>query len=554
MEMKKIWKRLGAVLLTAALALGLTAGAWAVDEAGDNAAAPFTKQATVTVSGLADGDTVHAYKLVSYDSSFNDYVFQTDFETFIGSYDGLTGSNAEEKLANCANVTKLLEDYAAAVAAGTYALPLPSAFETAANTTVSMTLESGYYLLLAGTTAGNSKVYQPMSVFAKVEGDKLIVYGGGNDTNGQENELAIDVKSQEGPVIDKKVNATHGEGEKIWRTTAAAGIGETATFYVQVTIPYYRDITTMQMQLHDTMTAMAYTDGSMKVYTEGPDANGAFDASKLLGVDGAVTENHGTYAGGKQELTFTLDYAKIMDSAQAAKNIWIYYEAVVQPDAANGTDVHSAANEAYLTYTTAVGNSQSTDRKRTTVYNYEFKLNKRTENQATPLAGAGFTLYSDENCTQKISFVKTGDYYRPAIGTEDGAVQELTADFTIIGLDANTYYVKETSTPNGYFQPEGAFRLVLTSDIEGQSLSGSLDGSQCDFAAQKEADHSLIAIKAVNTDDHSWRFVVTLKNNSTPLLPTTGGPGTVAISIAGVLLMILGAALYMGYRKKRAQN
>ena len=67
--MKKIWKRLGAVLLTAALALGLTAGAWAVDEDSDNAAAPFTKQATVTVSGLADGDTVHAYKLVSYDSS-----------------------------------------------------------------------------------------------------------------------------------------------------------------------------------------------------------------------------------------------------------------------------------------------------------------------------------------------------------------------------------------------------------------------------------------------------------------------------------------------------
>ena len=310
----------------------------------------------------------------------------------------------------------------------------------------------------------------------------------------------------------------------------------------------------MQMQLHDTMTAMAYTDGSMKVYTEGPDANGAFDESKLLGVDGAVTENHGAYAGGKQKLSFTLDYAKIMDSAQAAKNIWIYYEAVVQPDAANGTDVHSAANEAYLTYTTAVGNSQSTDRKRTTVYNYEFKLNKRTENQATSLAGAGFTLYSDENCTQPISFVKTGEYYRPAVGTEAGAVKEITADFLLIGLDATTYYVKETTTPNGYFQPEGAFQLVLTSDMEGQILSDSLDGSQCDFAALAEADHSLIAEKTVNLKDHSWRFVVTLKNNSTPLLPTTGGPGTVAISIAGVLLMILGVALYMGYRKKRAQN
>ena len=170
------------------------------------------------------------------------------------------------------------------------------------------------------------------------------------------------------------------------------------------------------------------------------------------------------------------------------------------------------------------------------------------------MAGAGFTLYSDENCTQPISFVKTGGYYRPAVGTEADAVQEITADFLVIGLDANTYYVKETTTPNGYFQPEGAFRLVLTSDMEGQLHSGSLDGSQCDFAALENEDGGLIAGKTVNVDEHSWRFVVTLENNSTPLLPTTGGPGTVAISIAGVLLMILGAALYMGYRKKRAQN
>ena len=547
--MKRIWKRLGAVLMTAAMALGMMTGAGAADDA---VAAPFSKQATVTVNGIANGDQLSAYQLVSYDESYNNYVFNSDFQAFVDGYSGLTGGKTEDRLEKCTNVTKLLEDYAAKVSEGNYQLPQNPVVADAAGNAATVTLNPGYYLLLVTTNAANSKVYQPMSVFAKVEGDKLIVYGGG-DVAGQENALTMDVKSQDGPTIDKKVNATQGEGEAIeWRTAAAAGVGETAKFYVQVTIPKYQDITTMEMTLHDTMTAMEYKEGSLKVYTEGPDANGAFSADKLLGTEGAVTEEPGNYADGQQTLTFTLNYSKIMGSDTTSKSIWIYYEATVKPEAADGKNVHSAANAVYLSYNTAAGSYQ-TETKNTTVYNYEFKLNKRTGEQATSLAGAGFTLYNDEACTEPISFVQDGDHYRPAMSGETGAVQEIPADFLIVGLDANTYYVKETTTPRGFFQPESAFQLILKSNMVGQTHTGALEGSDCDFKELSDADGNLVAQEVVDTA-RQWCFIVTLKNISTPLLPTTGGPGTVAISIAGVLLMILGAALYMGYRKKRAQN
>lgn len=540
--MKKIWKRLGAVLMTAAMALGLMAGAGA---ANDTAAASVSSQAAVTVSNLAAGDELSAYRLVSYNDSYHDYIFDSNFETFVNSYDGLPAGTAKDKLAACTNVTKLLEDY---VANHT----LPGAFTTANASdagSATLTLNPGYYLLLVKTTAANSMVYQPMSVFAKVEGDKLLVYGG-DSTNGQEDALTLAAKSEEGPVIEKRVN-TSSE----WGTTASAGVGDTAAFYVKVTLPKYQDITTMEMALHDTMIGMKYKNDSLKVYTAEPDDNGDFNADNLLTAN-VVAEPTGNYVNGQQALTFALDYNGLMANEAAQKTIWIYYEAVVQPEAADGANVHSATNTAYLSYNTAVNNNQQTADASTTVYNYEFKLNKRTEDQDTSLAGAKFTLYSDAACTNSISFVKSGSYYRPATATDADAakVTEIDADFLIAGLNAGIYYVKETTTPRGFFEPAGAFKLELTADKTGTVHNESLSGAKSNFSAVSEADDGLIAERAVNAEARGWQYVVILKNNSTPLLPTTGGPGTVAISIAGVLLMILGAALYMGYRKKRAQN
>jgi len=60
------------------------------------------------------------------------------------------------------------------------------------------------------------------------------------------------------------------------------------------------------------------------------------------------------------------------------------------------------------------------------------------------------------------------------------------------------------------------------------------------FTETKEADRALIQKKSLNAEKN--RFEADLLNSSTPVLPTTGGVGTVMFTVIGLLCM--GAALW----------
>lgn len=63
-----------------------------------------------------------------------------------------------------------------------------------------------------------------------------------------------------------------------------------------------------------------------------------------------------------------------------------------------------------------------------------------------------------------------------------------------------------------------------------------------------DADKNLIIAGINNEVLH--QFDATIKNFSTPNLPTTGGTGTVLLSVGGVVLMAAGAYLLF-FRKKK---
>lgn len=563
--MKKTFKRLGAVLLAAFMLLSTTICALADDNT--QTGTPTTgKTITLNVSNVADGDTVSAYKLVSYNTTGNGYEFNEGFESYINTKKA-ESQTAEQYLASldAAGVNKLLEGYATECNTGTaYNLPTTSASATATNGNASLKLDAGYYLLLTTTSSTNSKVYTPLSAFVKVDGENLVVYAGSNTkalTAEQDGSYKVSAKFEDGPTIDKKTNATKSSEDAAWKDTAAAGVGDIVRFYVAVTIPKYNNVSALNLTVNDTLTNLKYKDGSVKVYQNEPNVKGNNTSdTEIQGAiknsDKVVVQDYTVTDGtGKQSLKFELDYAKIMEGATQSKTVYVYYEAIMQKESVVEKK-HSGENVATLTYSNAAkpDSEHTTDKKQTNVYNYYLSVNKVKNDTEEALKGAMFSLYPDKTSKDAIKFVKATDtdgteYYRPAAEGESGAVTVLEANFRIRGLDANTYYLEEVETPKGYTKPKDRFKTTLTSKLDENNLhTGKLDAAASNMTSVNDADKNLIIAGINNEVLH--QFDATIKNFSTPNLLTTGGTGTVLLSIGGVVLMAAGAYLLF-FRKKK---
>lgn len=561
--MKKTFKRLGAVLLAAFMLLSTTICALADDTADTSTTG---KTITLNVSNIADGDTVHAFKLVSYNNDGNGYEFNEGFESYINTQKA-ENQTAEQYLASldAAGVNKLLEGYATECNTGTaYNLPTTSASATATNGNASLKLDAGYYLLLTTTSSTNSKVYTPLSAFVKVDGENLVVYAGSNTkalTAEQDGSYKVSAKFEDGPTIDKKTNATKSSEDAAWKDTAAAGVGDIVRFYVAVTIPKYNNVSALNLTVNDTLTNLKYKEGTVTVYQNEPNVKGNNTSdTEIQGAiknsDKVVVQDYTVTDGtGKQSLKFELDYAKIMEGATQSKTVYVYYEAIMQKESVVEKK-HSGENVATLTYSNAakLDSEHTTDKKQTNVYNYYLSVNKVKNDTEEALKGAMFSLYPDKTSKDAIKFVKATDtdgteYYRPAAEGESGAVTVLEANFRIRGLDANTYYLEEVETPKGYTKPKDRFKTTLTSKLDENNLhTGKLDAAASNMTSVNDADKNLIIAGINNEVLH--QFDATIKNFSTPNLPTTGGTGTVLLSIGGVVLMAAGAYLLF-FRKKK---
>ena len=571
--MKKTFKRLGAVLLAAFMLLSTTICALADDTADTSTTG---KKITLNVSNVADGDTVSAYRLVEYNNDGNGYTFfkgentKKGFEQYIKSQDNIGEQTAEQYLAglDATGVNKLLEGYAAKCNEKNSEYTLPSnpitSKSATKNTAALEGLEPGYYLLLTSTDTKNNRIYTPLSAFIQKDGNDLVVYAGANNSPlkaESDKSYKVAVKAENGPTIDKKTNATKGDGEATWKETAAAGVNDIVRFYVEVNIPKYNNVSALNLTVNDTLTNLKYQEGSVKVYENRPDPKGHNDSNNeiqgaIKNSANVVEQDYTTSNGaGTQKLKFELDYQKIMgENAAQAKTVYIYYEAIMQKEAVTGTN-HQGENVATLKYSNAANPNieYTTDPEDTDVFTYYIGLTKKKNKTDDSLKGAYFSVYTDKNSKTPLKFVEMTEngtkYYRLAVGDEADTVTQIEADFQIRGLDANTYYLEEVVAPQGYTKPSGRFEITMTSQMENNKHTGTLDNKQSSIKALDDADTALILSSGVSVDKN-YQFSISLGNFSTPNLPTTGGTGTVLLSIGGVVLMAAGAYLLF-FRKKK---
>lgn len=258
-------------------------------------------------------------------------------------------------------------------------------------------------------------------------------------------------------------------------------------------------------------------------------------------------------ADGNQTVTFDVDYHEIKTRG-ASVSAYIHFQAKVMPVAAKTGETATAETKLTYTFSLEPTTSRTTSPVGVKVHTYAFSLAKLSDEDIEgstdkkPLTNAGFTLYSDAGMANAVSMIKEtvgGEtYYRPALAGETG-VTDLLADMgtdhntlLVRGLDAATYYLKETKVPSGYYAPKGGFAVQLTGDRDtSETLTGKLAAASS-FTAQNTVDGALVGTATVNAN----LLDASLKNSSTPVLPTTGGVGTVMFTVVGLLCM--GAALW----------
>ncbi len=199
----------------------------------------------------------------------------------------------------------------------------------------------------------------------------------------------------------------------------------------------------------------------------------------------------------------------------------------------------SNINKVYLTYSNNPKDESSIGKtpESTPVYVYTYQLNNTKyhddDNPNNVLAGAGFRLYSDEACTpeQEVKLYKKDNFYYPIKDATDKAQDavEMFSDehgqFNVKGLDAGTYYLKETKTPDDYSPcPDKKIVISATHNEYNVNLSG-----------ESNLNNKIINIKAGGIT-----------------LPSTGGIGTTIFYVVGGGLMV--AAIVLLVTKKRMEN
>ena len=396
--------------------------------------------------------------------------------------------------------------------------------------------EPGYYLIVDNIDIKEGDFYHAYNSFLLV-----------NDTHQGEYNVIINHKVVK-PTVEKKVydndnNDISSAGG--WGSSADHAINEKFQFQLIAKLPAGRD----EGRAYD------YYDKYSVIFHDTLSDGITYDKDDNL--DSVVIESNGkTYNIPKDSLKYTIDttdlesqnsfVVNIPDVKACAKDagfdlndgatITVTYTAHLNDKAtvntANGSNTTENKNSVFLQYSNNPRIDTSLDHTTTSevcVYTYQLNNTKYRDevNENNKLEGAGFRLYSDEACNNEIKLKKNNDgTYSRDFSTGASGVEMISdnkGQFNVKGLDAGTYYLKETNPPAGYGACANKEIVIsATHDVNHVDLSGNLSTT-------------IINKKAGGIT-----------------LPSTGGIGTTIFYVVGGGLMV--AAIVLLVTKKRMEN
>ena len=484
--MKHVRKSL-ALLLALILVLALGGTAFATQEG-------TLTGGSITINDAVPGQIYKAYQILyleSYDADTGAYAYKANsaWETWLKTQTTYVSFDAQGYVtwvdgADAAAFAKLAQVEAAKMTADATATAPAAAVGASYSTVTFENLNLGYFLV--DTTLGTLCSLDTTNPSVTME---------------EKNEVPTNVKT-----VEEDSTGKYGEKND-------ADIGQTVKFKSTITAQAGAE----NYVFHDTMSAgLTYTG------VTGITLNGTtVDASNYTVVTEGLTD------GCTFEVRFTQTFC---DTLEANDQIVISYTATLNEKAViagagnPNTSKLSYGDKGDASHTPSGTTPPST----TTTYTWDvdvFKYTKDGETE-TALAGAKFTLSKNADGSNPIALVSEGNnVYRVAKTGETGTVTEITTDatgnFTIKGLDADTYYLTETAAPAGYNKLAGPVTIVI-------GENGVVNGTT-------EAPQGVDEVKVLN--------------QSGTELPSTGGIGTTLFYVVGGVLVV-GAAVLLVTKKR----
>ena len=391
--------------------------------------------------------------------------------------------------------------------------------------------EAGYYLIVDTINFSNGDYYHAYNSFLLV-----------NDTNQGEFNVIINHKVVK-PTVEKKVydndnNDISSAGG--WGSSADHAINEKFQFQLIAKLPAGRDegraydyYDKYTVCFNDTLSEGITYDGldSVVIESNGTPYDITKDSSKY-DIDTTDLESQNSFVVKIHDVKTCAEGLDLNDGA----TITVTYTAHLNDKAYVNTGSSSTENKnsVQLQYSNNPRPGEywgTTPKSEVYVYTYQLNNTKHAEKEdGTPLPGAVFQLYSDKDCTQEVKLYKVGNIYFPikdATDKEKDAVQMISGQdgqFNVKGLDAGTYYLKETKTPADY-NPCDVPPVIIKANHKGNQVD--LNGST---------------------------LSTTIINNKAGgiTLPSTGGIGTTIFYVVGGGLMV--AAIVLLVTKKRMEN
>lgn len=525
--MKSLMKRVFAAAAAIATVFGLAATTVATANAADNA----TLTVSTTDAKFA-GKTVNAYKMfsatVSGDGKAVSYTLTDAWKPFFqnSTASGLTGvteTNVNDKANDY--VSKLTGNALVAFAtkASNWAQNTANGIKVNKTTTVSSNAMDGKYTAtFTGLDYGYYVVAVPGATVADTNSQYATLVSVGS-TN-----VDANIKGDL-PTVDKKVQVG-GTG----KDATDAKIGDTLTFTLTSTIPDMSAYDTYTFNFKDTLS-QGLTFGQVTSVT----VEGVTDP---LTVNTDYTVTIPTVSD--NTLTVAMKDFKAKQQANAGKKITVTYTATLNEKAVVGGVGNTNSAKIQYSNNPSSGGTGESEPSKVRVFTYGFTVDKYTgdkyDDDATRLAGAEFTLAPKNGDAMSFVQVTVGSatenaVYRVAKDDETGTTTTITtpANGKVVfqGLKNGEYTLTETKAPAGYNKLASALGVK----VEGQN--DGTDTTDATVTITYDNDNG-----SSNYNQSASNGVIPVRNKSGVVLPGTGGMGTIAFTVIGVLVIALGVA------------